>query len=122
MVRLNSVPESYVPTDEIREARALVRGRQSLVEHRTEYANKIHGLLSDHGDIANRLNPWGESLPLKSAGDDSLRSGAQWQGHEDTSLSEGLPSERRASDDKGSSSSPTVGAGAEPETGGANTS
>lgn len=49
MVRLNSVPESYVPTDEIREARALVRGRQTLVENRTKYANKIHGLLSDHG-------------------------------------------------------------------------
>jgi len=49
MVRLNAVPESYVPTDEIRQARALVRGRQSLVENRTEYANKIHGLLSDHG-------------------------------------------------------------------------
>ena len=49
MVRLNSVPESYVPTDEIREARALVRGRQTLVEDRTKYANKIHGLLSDHG-------------------------------------------------------------------------
>ncbi len=49
MVRLNSVPESYVPTDEVREARALVRGRQTLVENRTKYANKIHGLLSDHG-------------------------------------------------------------------------
>jgi len=49
MVRLNSVPESYVPTDEVREARALVRGRQSLVETRTKYANKIHGLLADHG-------------------------------------------------------------------------
>jgi transposase len=49
MVRLNSVPESYVPSDEIREARALVRGRQKLVENRTEYANKVHGLLSDHG-------------------------------------------------------------------------
>ena len=49
MIRLNSVPESYVPTDEIREARALVRGRQKLVENRTEFANKIHGLLSDHG-------------------------------------------------------------------------
>ena len=53
MVRLNSVPESYVPTDEIREARALVRGRQKLVENRTEYANKIHGLLSDHGITRN---------------------------------------------------------------------
>ena len=49
MVRLNSVPESYVPTDDIREARALVRGRQTLVENRTKYANKVHGLLSDHG-------------------------------------------------------------------------
>jgi len=49
MVRLNWVPESYVPTDEVREARALVGGRQTLVENRTKYANKIHGLLSDHG-------------------------------------------------------------------------
>jgi len=49
MVRLSAVPESYVPTDEVREARALVRGRQTLVETRTKYANKIHGLLSDHG-------------------------------------------------------------------------
>ena len=49
MLRLSSVPESYVPTDEIREARALVRGRQTLVETRTTFANKIHGLLSDHG-------------------------------------------------------------------------
>ncbi len=40
MVRLNSVPESYVPTDEIREARARVRGRQT--ENRTEYIKKIH--------------------------------------------------------------------------------
>ena len=53
MVRLNSVPESYVPTDEIREARALVRGRQKLVESRTEYANTIHGLLADHGITQN---------------------------------------------------------------------
>ena len=49
MVRLNSVPESYVPTEGIRKARARVRGRQQLIEDRTEYANKIHGLLSDHG-------------------------------------------------------------------------
>lgn len=46
---MNSVPESYVPTEETREAHALVRGRQSLVEDRTKYANQIHGLLSDCG-------------------------------------------------------------------------
>jgi transposase len=54
--RLDSVPESYVPTDEIREARALVRGRQSLVEDRSEYANKIHGLLTEHG-ITDDVKP-----------------------------------------------------------------
>jgi len=59
MVRLNSVPESYVPTDEIRQARALVRGRQKLVENRTEYVNKIQGLLSDHG-ITDDVSPLSE--------------------------------------------------------------
>ena len=48
MLRLNSVPESYVPSEEVREARALVRGRQTLVENRTKYANKVHGLLSNY--------------------------------------------------------------------------
>ena len=32
MLRLNSVPESYVPTEEVREARALVPGRQTLCD------------------------------------------------------------------------------------------
>jgi len=58
MVRLNLVPESYVRTPEIREARALVRGRQTLVENRTKYANKIHSLLSDHG-ITENVKPLG---------------------------------------------------------------
>jgi len=56
VVRLGSVPESYVPTAEIRKARALVRGRQKLVENRTEYANKIHSLLSDQR-ITQELKP-----------------------------------------------------------------
>ncbi|WP_340102239.1 IS110 family transposase [Salinibaculum salinum] len=66
MVRLESVPESYVPTDEIREARALVRGRQKLVENRTEYTNKIHGLLADHG-VTRKVKP------LSVSGRESLR-------------------------------------------------
>ena len=51
MVRLNSVPESYVPADEIREHSCA--GDRHLVENRTKYANKIHGLLSDHGITEN---------------------------------------------------------------------
>ncbi|MFQ3293202.1 MAG: transposase [Natrialbaceae archaeon] len=66
MLRLNSVPESSVPTDEVREARALVRGRQTLVENRTKYANKIHSLLSDHGITE-------EVKPLRVGGREFLR-------------------------------------------------
>jgi transposase len=36
MVRLNSVAKSYVPTDKVKEASALVRWRQMLVENRTK--------------------------------------------------------------------------------------
>jgi transposase len=53
---LGSVPESYVPTDEIRECRALVRGRISLLEERTSFANKIHSLLLDNS-ITRRVKP-----------------------------------------------------------------
>ena len=56
MVQLYSVPESYVPTDEIKECCARVRDRQKLVENRTEYANKIHGLLTEHR-ITRKVKP-----------------------------------------------------------------
>jgi transposase len=53
---LGSVPESYVPTDEIRECRALVRGRISLLEERTSFVNKVHSVLLDNG-ITRRVKP-----------------------------------------------------------------
>lgn len=53
---LGTVPESYVPTGEIRECRSLVRGRISLLEERTKFANKIHALLLDNG-IARKVKP-----------------------------------------------------------------
>lgn len=56
LVWLGSVPESYVPTDEIRECRALVRGRISLMEKRTSVVNKIHSLLLDNG-ITREVKP-----------------------------------------------------------------
>ncbi|HET7325632.1 MAG TPA: IS110 family transposase [Halococcus sp.] len=56
LVRLGSIPESYVPSDEIRECRALVRGRYELVQNRKDYANKIHGLLTEHG-ITRKVKP-----------------------------------------------------------------
>ena len=56
LVRLGSVPESYVPSEEIRESRARVRGRYELVQSRKDYANKIHGLLTEHG-ITRKVKP-----------------------------------------------------------------
>jgi transposase len=56
LVRLGSIPESYVPPEEIRECRALVRGRKSFVEDRTEYVNKIHGLLDQQG-MTRKVKP-----------------------------------------------------------------
>ncbi len=56
LVWLGSVPESYVPTDEIRECRALVRSRISLLEERTSFTNKIHSLLLDNG-ITRQVKP-----------------------------------------------------------------
>lgn len=77
---LGSVPESYVPTDEIRECRVLVRGRISLLEERTKFANKIHALLADHG-ITRRVKPLGvkgraflEELTLPAPWDELLDS------------------------------------------------
>ncbi len=72
MVQLNSVPKSYVPTDEIREARALVRGRQTVFEDQSKYANKIHGLLSDQG-ITEDVKPLNVECLVLPPNDDSFR-------------------------------------------------
>ena len=39
--RAGMIAESYVPPDEIRERRALVRGRKRLVEKRTDFKNEL---------------------------------------------------------------------------------
>jgi transposase len=77
---LGSVPESYVPTDEIRECRSLVRGRISLLQERTSFANKIHSLLLDNG-ITRQVKPLSqkgqtflEELSLPAPWDDLLTS------------------------------------------------
>jgi transposase len=56
LLRAGLVAESYVPPTEIRECRALVRGRKHFVENRTEYANKIHSLLTQRG-ITRTIKP-----------------------------------------------------------------
>ena len=77
---LGSVPESYVPTDEIRECRVLVRGRISLLQERTSFANKIHSLLTDNGitrdvkPLSKRGRAYLENLELSAPWDGLLSS------------------------------------------------
>jgi transposase len=66
LARLDALPESYVPSEEIWECRALVRGRQSLKQTRTEYANRVKSILNQHGVTRN-------VEPLSESGRDSLR-------------------------------------------------
>lgn len=47
--RVDMVPESYVPPEEIRRYRELTRARQTLVQDRTKWKNEIHALLDRHG-------------------------------------------------------------------------
>jgi len=48
LLRLDAVPESYVPPEEIRECRALARGRKKLVEKRTDAKNEVHAILDQN--------------------------------------------------------------------------
>ncbi|WP_207589844.1 hypothetical protein [Halomontanus rarus] len=43
------ITESYVPPDEIRERRALMRKRKRLVKKRTDFKNEVHAVLDHHG-------------------------------------------------------------------------
>ena len=47
--RTNYLPESYVPTKEVRELRELMRHRCSLVGLKTSLKNKVHALLAKRG-------------------------------------------------------------------------
>lgn len=57
--RAGMIAESYVPPDEIRERRALVRGRKRLVEKRTDFKNEVHAVLDHHG-IKYSWSPFSE--------------------------------------------------------------
>ena len=49
LLRLNELPESYLPPEEIDEMRSIVRYRKSLSEDMTAIKNKVHSLLTVNG-------------------------------------------------------------------------
>lgn len=73
LLRADMVASSHVPDKDVRELRALVRHRVSLVKMRTEVKNKIHALLDRHGikheysDIFGKTGiEWLKNLQLSS--------------------------------------------------------
>ena len=67
--RAGMVAESYVPPEEIRERRALVRGRKRLVEKLTDFKNEVHAVLDHHG-VEYSWNPFTEEGREILAGED----------------------------------------------------
>jgi transposase len=49
LLRLNAIPESYIPPKELRELRELTRFRQSLVRNSRTIKNQIHAILAMRG-------------------------------------------------------------------------
>ncbi len=49
LLRMDYLPESYVPGKEIRDLRVIVRHRASLVRLRTSIKNRVHALLASEG-------------------------------------------------------------------------
>lgn len=47
--RAGLIEPSYVPPEEIRQRRALTRGRKDLVDERSTFRNKVQSLLNQHG-------------------------------------------------------------------------
>jgi transposase len=71
--RADLIPESYVPSKEMREMRSLVRHRLSIVKVRTMLKNKIHviidrnGLKHEFSDLFSKAGiSWLKELKLSS--------------------------------------------------------
>jgi len=80
--RAGMIAESYVPPEELRERRALVRGRKRLVEKRTDFKNEVHAVLDKEG-ISYDWDPFsvkgreilaGEDLALGTVAEQLLES------------------------------------------------
>lgn len=53
LLKADVLPTSYIPPDELRDARKLVRGRHSLVQDRTSAKNRIKSVLAERGITYN---------------------------------------------------------------------
>jgi len=61
LLRADLLPESYIPSREIRDLREFLRYRASLVRFRTQLKNKIHAILSKNGTSSPFSDLFGKS-------------------------------------------------------------
>jgi len=78
LLRLNAIPESYIPPKELRELRELTRFRQSLVWNSGAIKNQIHAILAMRGikapptlrsSFSKKHVRWLRSLDIVQVGD-----------------------------------------------------
>jgi len=78
LLRLNAIPESYIPPVELRGLREQTRFRRSLVKNSTEIRNQIHALLASRGietpseyrsPFSHKHQEWLRSLHLSQIDD-----------------------------------------------------
>ena len=74
LLRGNLLPAAYIPPRPVRDLRALLRHRASLVVLRSLLKNKLQAVLLQHGltgprrtVLAQRARPWWQALPLRPA-------------------------------------------------------
>jgi transposase len=53
-LRMNEIPESYVPPTNFRKYRALARGRKKFMDKRTDFKNEVNSLLDQQGITYSR--------------------------------------------------------------------
>ena len=59
LLRMGSLPESWIPPHSIRELRELVRYRHKLSQLRTGLKNRVHAVLGEEGVIPHLVTLWG---------------------------------------------------------------
>ena len=75
LLRLDGIPQAYIPPREVRDVRELLRYRAALVSLRIGLKNKVHAVLTKNAMecswsnvLGNKSQQWLKTLPLRPVG------------------------------------------------------
>ena len=72
LLRMGSLPESWIPPHSTRELRELVRYRHKLSQFRTGLKNQVHTVLGKEGVIPHLVELWGPAGGVLSLGNRAI--------------------------------------------------